>query len=78
MPCGDEEDLDILLAGSCRSVILPTAGRMYGAGTVNVSPKRWLKRCARLRDSSRCWRWSSPTGTSSVWYSRMSAACSIG
>ena len=67
MPCGEEEDLLILLVGSCRSVILETAGRMYGAGTVNVSPKRWLNRWARFLDSSRCCRWSSPTGTSSVW-----------
>ena len=37
------------------------------AGTVNVSPNRALNRCARLRVSSRCWRWSSPTGTASAW-----------
>ena len=48
MPCGDEDDLLILLVGSWRSVIFATAGRMYGAGTVNVSPKRWLNRCASV------------------------------
>jgi len=36
------------------------------SGTVNVWPKRWLKRSAMLRVSSRCWRWSSPIGTRSV------------
>src|ERR1700721_4662075 len=51
MPCGEEDDFDILLVGSCRSVILDTAGRMYGAGTGNVSPERWLNRCAGFRDS---------------------------
>ena len=35
---------------------------MKGCGTVNVSPKRVLKRWARSRLSSTCWRWSSPTG----------------
>jgi len=66
MPCGEEADLLILLVGSCRSVILATVGRMYGSGLTNVSPNRWLNRCARFRDSSRCCRWSSPTGTSSA------------
>ena len=32
-----------------------------------VVPKRPLKRTARSRVSSRCWRWSSPTGTWSAW-----------
>ena len=63
MPLGADEDLLIFAVGSCRSVIFAVALRMYGAGTTSVSPKRWLKRCARSRVSSRCWRWSSPTGT---------------
>src|SRR6202161_3714713 len=44
MPCGEDDDLDILLVGSCRSVIFDTAATIYGAGTVNVGPNRWLKR----------------------------------
>ena len=36
------------------------------SGTMNVSPKRVLNRWARSRVSSRCWRWSSPTGTIGV------------
>ena len=28
MPCGDDADLLILMAGSCRSAILATSGRM--------------------------------------------------
>ena len=78
MPATDEDDLLILAVGSCRSVIFATSRMMYAAGTVNVSPYRWLNRMARSRLSSRCCRWSSPTGTWSVWYSRMSAACSTG
>lgn len=38
-----------------------------GIGTVNVVPKRELKRSARSRVSSTCCFWSSPTGTTSVW-----------
>lgn len=34
-----------------------------GLGHWKVSPKRLLKRLARSRLSSTCWRWSSPTGT---------------
>ncbi len=67
MPFGDEADLDILAVGSCRSVILAVPLMMYGSGTVNVSPNGVLNRWARSRVSSRCWRWSSPTGTSSAW-----------
>ena len=63
MPCGDDADLLILIDGSWRSVILATSGRMYGPGTTKVGPNRWLNRCARSLVSSRCWRWSSPTGT---------------
>ena len=43
----------------------PTGG-IVPFGTTKVSPKRWLKRMAMSRASSRCWVWSSPTGTSSV------------
>ena len=49
-----------------------------GSGTVNVSPKRELKRAASVRVSSTCCFWSSPTGTDSAWNSRMSAAISTG
>lgn len=41
-------------------------------------PYRWLNRTARSRVSSTCCVWSSPTGTSSVPYARMSAAISTG
>ena len=67
MPFGDEADLDIFAVGSCRSVIFAVSLRMYGSGTVSVGPERVLKRWARSRVSSRCWRWSSPTGTASAW-----------
>ncbi len=67
MPFGDEADFDIFAVGSCRSVIFAVSLMMCGAGTVNVCPYRWLKRCARSRVSSRCCRWSSPTGTASAW-----------
>ena len=33
-----------------------------GCGSANVSPKRALQRRTISRASSRCWRWSSPTG----------------
>ena len=36
---------------------------MNPVGTVKVSPNRPLNRRATSRVSSRCWRWSSPTGT---------------
>ena len=32
-----------------------------------VAPNMVLNRWARSRVSSRCWRWSSPTGTASAW-----------
>ncbi len=67
MPAGEDDDLDILAVGSCRSVILAVSRMMYGAGTVNVLPYCVLKRWARSRVSSRCCRWSSPTGTASAW-----------
>jgi len=67
IPAGDDADLDIFAVGSCRSVIFAVSRTMYGAGTVKVGPKRVLNRCARSRVSSRCWRWSSPTGTASAW-----------
>ena len=67
MPCGEDDDLLILAVGSCRSLIFATPGRMYGPGTVNTRPNLWLNRCARSRVSSRCCRWSSPTGTWSAW-----------
>ncbi len=67
MPPGDEEDFDIFEVGSCRSTIFAVSLMMCGAGTVNVCPKVELKRCARSRVSSRCCRWSSPTGTASAW-----------
>ena len=67
MPFGDDADLDIFAVGSCRSVTFAVPLMMYGLGTVNVSPNVVLNRWARSRVSSRCWRWSSPTGTASAW-----------
>ena len=60
-------DFDILIVGSCKSVIFAVSRTMYAEGTVNVLPNRVLNRCARSRVSSRCCRWSSPTGTWSAW-----------
>jgi hypothetical protein len=68
----------ILAPGSCRSRTLPVSFTMYGCGTVKVSPYRVLNRIARSRVSSRCCRWSSPTGTWLAAYATMSAACRIG
>ena len=62
-PAGDDADFDIFAVGCCRSAIFAVSLRMYGAGTTNVAPNVVLNRCARSRVSSRCWRWSSPTGT---------------
>src|SRR3954466_2949902 len=77
-PACEEDDLLIFEVGSCRSQILPVDATMYGSGTRRVGPNRPLNRWARSRVSSRCWRWSSPTGTWSASYSRMSAACRTG
>ena len=61
-----QADFDIFAVGCCRSMMrAPTVGNV-AFGTTSVGPKRWLKRIARSRVSSTCWRWSSPTGTSSV------------
>jgi len=38
MPDGEELDLLIFAVGSCRSTIFAVALRMYGDGTVKVSP----------------------------------------
>lgn len=66
-PFAADADLLIFAVGSCRSKIFAVSLTMWGSGTVNVLPSRLLKRCARLRVSSRCWRWSSPTGTAFAW-----------
>ncbi len=66
VPCGDADDFDILSVGCCRSMIRAPTLEMAAVGTTKVVPKRWLKREATSRASSRCWRWSSPTGTRSV------------
>ena len=55
--------VDILRSGSWRSAMRAAARGMAASGSGKVSPKRALKRPARSRISSRCWRWSSPTGT---------------
>ena len=66
VPASLSDVVDIFWVGDWRSMIrAPTSG-MRCSGTTSVSPKRALKRCATSRASSRCWRWSSPTGTSSA------------
>ena len=60
-------DLDIFTAGSWRFITRPPVSGKTPSGTANVSPYRVLKRCAMSRESSRCWRWSSPIGTQSAW-----------
>ena len=63
VPCGESADFDIFASGNCRSMILAPTGGMVAWGITNVSPYRELNRCAMSRVSSRCCRWSSPTGT---------------
>ena len=65
-PRSEESDVDMRLSGSWRSMIFAPISPYVPSGTTNVSPKRWLNRCAMSRASSRCWRWSSPTGTTSA------------
>lgn len=57
----------IFLSGDWRSRTFAAPAGMCASGRVNVSPNRLLKRVARSRVSSRCWRWSSPTGTRAAW-----------
>jgi hypothetical protein len=78
VPWGESADFDILAVGFCRSMMRAPTGGNVAFGTTNVSPKRLLNRPATSRASSRCWRWSSPIGTSSVSYSRMSATMRTG
>ncbi len=66
-PCGAPADVDISRSGSWRFLIRAPSSGKTPFGTVNVSPYRWLNRSAMSRASSMCWRWSSPTGTMSVW-----------
>ena len=66
VPWGESSDFDILAVGFWRSMIRAPTGGMLASGTTSVSPQRWLNRMAMSRASSRCWRWSSPTGTRSV------------
>ena len=78
VPCSLPPVVAILRSGACRSMIRAPTGGMRWSGTTNTSPKRVLKRAAMSRMSSTCWRWSSPTGTSSARYSSTSAAMSTG
>ena len=65
VPSGVPPVVDILLAGSCRSMMRPPTSGMRCSGMTRMSsPKRALKRRATSRMSSMCSRWSSPTGTS--------------
>jgi tryptophanyl-tRNA synthetase len=78
MPFSVEVVLLIFDVGSWRSMIFADSLTMYGSGTVSTWPKREFIRSARSRVISRCWRWSSPTGTNAASYMRMSAAMSTG
>jgi hypothetical protein len=70
--------LPIFAVGSARSMIRAAVSGRTPSGTVNVRPYRELNRIATVRASSRCWLWSSPTGTWSTSCTRMSAAISTG
>ncbi len=67
VPCAVPPVVDIFFSGSWRSMIRAPISGYTPSGTTKVSPKRALKRSATSRESSRCWRWSSPIGTMSVW-----------
>ena len=67
-----------LLLGALAMNVTAWARGMRASGTTSVSPKRELNRRATSRMSSRCSRWSSPTGTSSARYASTSAAISTG
>ena len=63
MPSSVPPVVDIFRVGSWRSMIrAPTSGIRCSGTTRMSSPKRALKRRATSRMSSRCSRWSSPTG----------------
>ena len=66
VPFADSEDLDILFLGSCRSITRAATFGIAADGMISVSPYLELKRSAMSRVSSKCWRWSSPTGTRSA------------
>ena len=67
VPCSDPPVVDILRSGSWRSrTRAPTVGMRCSGTTRRPSPKRALNRAATSRMSSRCSRWSSPTGTSAA------------
>ena len=57
-------DFDIFATPSSPRTRLPVPTSVSGSG--KKSPKRAFQRRATSRDSSRCWRWSSPTGTKSA------------
>ena len=66
VPCSVPPVFDIFRSGAWRSMIrAPTSG-IRPSGMTKVSPYLALNRWAMSRVSSMCWRWSSPTGTSSV------------
>ena len=73
-------DLDIFFVPSRRDMTRVAGPWMIGSGTGKKpgTPKSLLNLAAMSRVSSTCCFWSSPTGTMSVWYSRMSAAMSTG
>ena len=67
VPCSVPPVVDIFAVGSWRSMIRAAdLGDPVLGHDQDRSPKRSLKRRAISRISSTCWRWSSPTGTSSA------------
>ncbi len=71
-PIGESSDFDIFFVGFWRSMMrAPTSGNV-ALGRRTSRRRQLLNRSATSRVSSTCWRWSSPTGTSSVSYNKMS------
>ena len=74
-PFGD--DFDIFCSGFFRDIMRGV--RVWSAfGSKKVFPNFLLKLLASVLVSSRCWSWSSPTGTTLALYIRISAAMSVG
>ena len=69
VPCSLPLVVDIFAVGSWRSITRPPISGIRCSGSTTIGDpgaKRSLKRRAISRINSTCWRWSSPTGTSSA------------
>ena len=78
MPFWLGSDFDILESGDCKDITRAPALGINGSGIVKVGEKALLNFWARSRVSSICCFWSSPTGTRSALYIRMSLAIKTG